>query len=214
MHLANTSSQEKIHYLCSYGNYHSADVLILCEVMPSFTHLGVVNLNYRRATPHQLCYSAIEVSTGQTINLLRYEPAASDDYSAAGFKGGKVFSSIADRGIGHFQYNGVDIYVIHAPASHNAIKAVSYAACSLNELHGINPWLLLGDMNVEPAQLASAGVGINLNDLILTQSEPTHTSGKILDYALCNFVQSAQIERLRASLRVASSDHYPIRISF
>jgi hypothetical protein len=83
---------------------------------------------------------------------------------------------------------------------------------------GATPWLVLGDLNVEPSGLAGIpNAAINMGNLILRPYEKTYLGpnrNKEFDYAICNFQAQATIRRVRATPRLHGSDHYPILIEF
>ncbi|GLV54046.1 hypothetical protein KDH_08950 [Dictyobacter sp. S3.2.2.5] len=149
-------------------------------------------------------------------------PEKTDTYKQAGFKGGNDFTNLADRALGFVgNVGGVDVFVLHAPSGGQkngpAAKAVSFLACSLNEEYGANPWLVVGDLNVEPFDLIQARVGINLVGLIKAPSDPTYIGrkkDKKYDYVLSNVTSGVFVDRIRSSPRGHGSDHYPIIVEY
>lgn len=189
----------------------SPDLTLLCEV--ATTSMYAQNLTYRKKNSAQLCYGCLDAD-GNTKILQQAVIEATDEYREAGYKGGSTFSKLVDRAVGWVPSANPavfpHVYVIHAPASNNAVKAMSFIACALNEEHGSAAlWLLVGDFNVEPDVLAEAPVGINMNDLIESSGRATHDGGKELDYCLSNF----PVTVARTTTKFPS-DHYAIRIDW
>jgi hypothetical protein len=197
------------------------DCALFCELTTTSTYPQYQNLTYRKENPHQLCYGALVPKGDGTLQDFIFPgifPAyATDAYKAAGFKGGNDFTQLSDRAIASMGQIGpakVNAYVFHAPGGAGQ-KAVAFAACSLNDHHKAKPWILLGDLNVEPSKLLASGVGINLGDLVRPTAEPTYLGkkrDKFYDYALSNF--PVKVARLRKDPRFHGSDHYPIVIEW
>lgn len=199
-----------------------ADLMFFSELTTSSVYPAPQNLTYRKTNDHQLCYGCLN-SAWNDVPLTRQIPTSTPDYRQGAFKGGNDFTELADRALGYYGTvnaygQNIHIYMIHAPAAKGSAKKVmAFLGCYLDSVHGANPWLLVGDFNVEPDELASAKVGIQLQDLILAPDEPTKIGkkrDKTYDYALCNFKTHATIKRVRTSARFHKSDHYPIAIEF
>lgn len=222
-HLSAGSDDDRKHAIGSTLKAWKADLMFFSELTPQSVWPPAQNLTYRRANSHQLCYGCLD-NTWTSQPLVRDTPTTTADYEAAtSFKGPRDFTELADRALAYFGTvnsggQQVHIYVLHAPAGKgSAKKAVAFAACYLNQHHGNTPWLMIGDLNVEPDDLASAPVGIQLGDLILAPSEPTkvgRTRDKTYDYVLCNFKDHAKIRTVRTSSRFHGSDHYPVCVEW
>ena len=189
------------------------DYLLLCEL--TSTHPNGQSHNSNPYTLRYACFNA----AGGNVPLQFVQPTSTDDYKQAQFKGGNDFSKLSPRGLAHIVIVDNDtniqlpIYAYHAPSSHNAIKAVSFVGCALNEEHDDDPWIVIGDFNVEPQKLATAPVGIRMDDLILAPDTATHRGGKTLDYALTN-IEDSSIYTVRRSMRLTGSDHNPVVVDF
>jgi hypothetical protein len=198
--------------------YWQADLYLFCELTTQCDIPEAQNMTYRAENAAQLCYGAMDVDL-DTVELTAFTPSPTGGYRRAGYKGGNRFAQLADRALAHAGHHfGVEVYVIHAPASNNAVKVMSFAASSLDELHGTDPWLLIGDFNVEPDKLGEAPVGIDVSDLIRRPGQGVYTHyspsgrGTVLDYALCNF--SADVRAMRLTRWQDYSDHSPILVEF
>lgn len=206
--LGGKSDKDRISVLHGLVDGEKADVNLYCELTQQCDAPSPINLNYRTKNKYQLCYGARNAKGDMPITIANIE--ITDDYALAKYKGGKAFKKITSRCVGSVGTQGdVEVFFFHAPASHNAIKAVSFAACSLNKRFGDEPWMLIGDLNVEPDELAKAKVGIDLSGLIKRSGRATHSKGKELDYALTN-ITALTVKRVDVVLETAGSDHYPI----
>ncbi len=213
-HLAEGSDADRAFAIATVVKATGAELSLFCEVMHNCGRPKAQNINYREKNAHQLCYGALDADGVTDVPLEAFDPAVTQDYKDAGFKGGSKFSNIVNRGVGMVKKkDGVHVYMIHAPADGDAKKAVSFVACALNETYQDKPWLLIGDLNVEPKELAACKVGIELVDLIKDPGEPTHENGKTLDYALSN-IGSVRVKALRKSSRLHGSDHGPILVMY
>jgi hypothetical protein len=213
---ANSNEERKKIIIDTALTRVSPDFALFCELLQTNAFPAPYNLTYRKESDRQLCYGCIG-SDGSSYNLDKFTPAATDEYKAAVFKGGNDFTELADRAVGLLgTVKGVDIYVIHAPASSNsAQKAMAFVACDLNKRYGNKPWLLVGDFNVEPEKLASSKTGIRLADLIVPPDWYTKigkTKNKKYDYVLTNWDKSKVSVRVIRSGRDNNSDHYPIYV--
>jgi hypothetical protein len=109
------------------------------------------------------------------------------------------------------------IYTMHAPPptpDHVAAPPTGritdnhvrqWVTAQINQItqrEGNNNWILLGDFNIEPAQLGNIP-GVR----IVHSNRTTHESGRTLDYAVTN-VQG--IEHVELLTMVSASDHYPV----
>lgn len=191
-------------------NTQRPNFLFLCELTSTHPN-GQIN----SSNPYALRYACLD-SAGHPVNLTFAKPIATDTWKEAQYKGGGNFDNLAPRGLAYIQITDtgtneqLHLYMLHGPASNNAVKVASYVGCYLNEHHGDDPWLLLGDLNVEPQKLANSPVGIDMSDLIVAPSIATHKGGKILDYALTNMPDEVEISTVRRSQRTTGSDHSPI----
>ena len=196
-----------------------ADFSFFGEVMESG---GGDAMNYRKSTGHQLGYTAYAGNNVQQLQV--YEPA-DQDMGASGFKGGSKFSGISDRKCAYKLCKGnagdIHVYIFHAPASSSGgAKAVAFLAVALNALHGGQPWVLIGDLNVEPEDLKKQcrALPIKIEDLIVEPPEATFvgkvgstSAPKKYDYALSNINRNAlNLRVLKRSPRLGQSDHLPI----
>ena len=193
------------------------DIWILGEVLANSTKFQAINYTYRKESPKQLCYAlGGPASAGVAVAkaAVAPSPAAIADYVLAGFKKGTTFTELTDRAPGHMHlgaaHGNVDLYFWHAPAGEAAAeKAVGLLLCTLNDFHGVNPWLLVGDINVRPERLGAQGFGIEVADLVIASGLPTKGL-KEYDYAFGNF--KAKVTRLRRTMRW--SDHMPIVVEY
>ena len=211
--------KEAIEYMTK--NRLAPDLALFCELLAGATDIPAQNVSYRKENPYQLCYGAMD-GAGNSVDLVRYAPDANDDYKAAGFSGGNNFKQLCDRAPAHVgKFAGVDLYVIHAPANHEAaLKVMSFLVAGLVKHHGANPWMVIGDLNVPPEVLQDSPVkpgGNDMGDYILESGARTHWSkrtDRTLDYAVCNFVDQAEIASIWVSPRRNPSDHIPIVVTW
>lgn len=190
------------------------EVSLLCELTTQCVDPLPLNYTYRAVTNGQLCYSVVAGTAAPNPPGIFTPGPATACYQQARFKGGDNFTRLTNRAPGLTVIAGVPVYFFHAPASKSrAKKAVSYLACFLNETHGNNPWILVGDLNIEPGDLEKAPVGINLADLIKEPDAPTFAVGlagaKKYDYALSN-IADLEVTVLNGS---GYSDHEPILVT-
>lgn len=192
---------------------YSPNYIFLCELTSTHAH-GQAN----SSNPYTLSYLCLN-SAGHPVHLTFADPEPTDAWRQAQYKGGTKFNNLAPRGLAYIDFEDPDthehffIYMIHGPASHNAIKVATFVACYLNDLHKDNPWIVVGDLNVEPEKLAAAPVGIDMRDLVVSANLPTHKGGKTLDYALSN-IEAVEIDVMRRSQRNSGSDHFPIIVGW
>jgi endonuclease/exonuclease/phosphatase family metal-dependent hydrolase len=205
--------QEALHQIRNWNGI--PDVYLFCELVSTCPRPLAQDLNYRRLTHAQLCYGAMNHNY-QDIQLTAVVPRLATSYKGSS-KGGNDFKLLADRALAQVgTYGGVDVYLIHAPASNKARKVMSFIACSMDEHHPGN-WLVVGDFNVEPDVLASAPVRIDVGSYIRRSGVATHRSAtpKELDYALSNMRASrVQVQAAHPSLWQQFSDHAPIQVEF
>lgn len=82
-------------------------------------------------------------------------------------------------------------------------------------------WMIAGDFNRSPTNLQTAlssEPGVDNNTLIIAPTEPTHRSGRILDYAILHNADQGQHQRSRVSASIMfnqfrsqiTSDHFPV----
>ncbi len=199
--------------LLANGVALGAHLGIFCELTTTAEDvLDPQNQSYRKANRFQLCYGLYNYVTKKNLKLEKVVPACTDEYREAGYKGGNDFKRLADRAlVSAGKWDGVSLYAIHAPASNNAVKVMSFIACHLNEFHGANPWVLIGDFNVTPEDLEKSKVAIDLSELMLIPPKGTHLKGKILDYVLTN---KDNIVIGVADLKKDLSDHAPIWVEW
>ncbi len=197
------------------------DLVILCELMQTCKYPTPINLTYRKENPHQLCYGVYDPATGKDYaGVKAYSPvdADVDDYKGAGFKGGTNFKQLTDRAAADIGvWNKIHLFAFHAPGG-AGLHSVSFLACDLNKIK--TPWMLIGDLNVEPDNLKKAKLGIVVSDLILDPGKVTHMNpatkkDNVYDYALTN-VQGVSIEVKSRFTRstLAISDHLPIIVAW
>lgn len=214
---AGTDAGRKAVLTSLAANWKKPDAHSYCELLTSCDWPPPQNMTYRKENDHQLCYGALK-QNGASFLLGKVTPEATDGYRDAGYKGGNDFTQLADRALAKVgKIGGAQVYVIHAPASNNAVKVMSFIAASLNATHGTDAWLVVGDFNVEPEVLAEQNPGIEINDLIRASGSNTHyskanNSWKELDYALANF--PVKVWAANPSGWYPHSDHSPILLQF
>lgn len=194
------------------------DFTLVCELTTACAFPPAQNLNYREENAAQLCYGAW-TREGYEVELTRMTPYVTTEYREAALKGGGRFENLASRALAYVGLaRDVHVFVFHAPASGNARKAVCHAACWLDEEYGRSgqKWLLVGDFNITPEELAATQVGIDLDDFIHPTGIDTHVARngtwRQLDYALSNV--DLEIEPVAYHLWQGLSDHAPIVIEF
>ncbi len=196
------------------------DLVILCELMRTCKFPTPVNLTYRKENPHQLCYGVYDPATGiDLVGVKAYSPvdADVDDYKDAGFKGGSNFKRLTDRAAADIgTWNGIRIFAFHAPGG-AGLRSVSFLGCDLNKIK--TPWMLIGDLNVEPDILGAAQVGIRLSDLIKDPGENTHKDPATLkenkyDYCLTNVKVDIEVKSRFTRSTLLISDHLPIIVAW
>lgn len=213
-----TPQERKDAFTYLYEKRVKPDLALFCELLPGGGFPKPNNLTYRRESIYQLCYGCLDENFAD-VPLASYTPDSTAEYQQAAFKGGNYFPNLVDRSVGYLgNHGGVEMYVFHAPAtSGSARRAMSFLACDLDLKHGLHPWLVIGDFNVEPDRLSLTDVGIELSCLVASPSEPTKISAKgdkTYDYVLCNFIDDVKVARIRCSPRTMGSDHYPILVEF
>ncbi|MFC5699992.1 hypothetical protein ACFPVX_01750 [Cohnella faecalis] len=223
--LGASTDAEVVTGITAIASAQQANAEGYCELTTACTAMTPHNITYRKETSHQLCYSArdyaqlpspIVYPIPTQLALTRIEPESTAAYEQAGYDGGKNFKNLCDRApayVGGGLIGGVNVFIFHAPAhADSAERAVAFIACYLQDYYTTNPapWLLIGDLNVEPKQLAGSKVGISLEDYIISSGQPTHKKGKELDYALTNYPNAIKLKRVHANKRFEYSDHIPI----
>ena len=164
------------------------DVQLYCELTTASEFPLQQNLTYRRQAVRQLCYAALDKEAD--ITLTRVTPTATAAYRNAGFAGGNNFTKLASRALAYVDvFDGVSVYLFHAPASNDRAQMVmSFIATALDE-HP-DPWLVLGDFNIEPAELKNVSArGIDIDPLIHNSGNATFARDakrKEYDYALAS----------------------------
>lgn len=197
-----------------------ADYIFLCELLQGATFPTPQNLTYRKENPYQLCYGCLDVNFADVV-LNTYTPASTVAYQNVGFKDGNNFANLVDRALGFtlIKYGAqfLHTFVFHAPAcKDSATKALFFLVCDLHEkLKGDIPWMVIGDLNVEPGDLVKLGLPFHLSDYIVAPAHPTKigkTRDKVYDYVLCNFKANVRVQTIVCSPRHLGSDHYPILV--
>lgn len=200
------------------GQWNLPDLLLFCELTALSKFPQALNLTYRRQTNRQLCYGVVKTADPQP-NPVKFLPVVTPAYRGAmynqqAFRGGGDFRRLVNRAPGWMNFDGIAIYFFHAPAHRDAAaRAVTFLVSSLVQTHGNNPWILVGDLNVEPETLREVE-NFNLGQFIREPNGPTYWTrggrGKILDYALSNFPLSVRVGQGGERL---FSDHAPILLT-
>lgn len=195
-----------------------ADVTLVCELSTKATFPPATNLTYRKQNAHQLCYAAWN-NAGAALPLTKVTPQSTPEYKSAKQKGGNSFSQLASRALAFAGLvDDVNLYTIHAPASHMAKKVMAFVGCYLDSHWGSNGlWLVVGDFNVTPEELIAVNTQIDLLSLIRRSKRFTHKSRKTntvkeLDYALANF--PCTVKRRPVDTWFDHSDHSPILVEW
>ncbi|XEC97421.1 hypothetical protein AB6A23_13190 [Paenibacillus tarimensis] len=215
------------------ANAQQADFEAYCELTQACVVMTPHNINYRKSNKAQICYGARQyanvalplpqpiiapIPTQLPVTRIAPDPAPTAWYTAANYTGGNNFRLLCNRAPADLGViDGMQVYVLHAPANANkAERCVAYLACHLQNIHGANPWLLIGDLNVEPAQLAASPVTIpnGLGHYIVRTGQRTHQRNRELDYALTNDPGNVHVRRVRANYRFVFSDHFAICASW
>lgn len=197
-----------------------------CELTQACQVMTPWNLTYRKKKSQQICYGARQYTAlpnpvvypiPTQMVMTRVVPLTTPAYQQANYPGGNDFTKLTARAPASYAMalNGVFVFVYHAPANAaKAERAVAFLACYLTAAYPANNWLLIGDLNVEPGQLANSGVGIPLAQMIVSTGEPTHQKYKELDYAISNNPNMFKIWRVKANQRYQLSDHRPICVAW
>ncbi len=184
------------------------DRVLLCELTTASATPQAQNITYRRRNAWQLCYGAFD-SNGNTIGLTRVNPPVGPGY-AGQFVGGNNFGNLVDRALAHAgPIGGFDVYVIHSPAyQFGATRAITFLTYALNHMYGANPWLVVGDFNVEPHNTSAYVQGHIVND------GATYIGGlpKVYDYALTNQPHLVDVNTIIPS--GPGSDHLAIQVDY
>ncbi len=185
------------------------DLILLCELTTASGTPQAQNITYRRQNPFQLCYGAVD-SGGGNIGLTRVNPPAGPGY-AGQFAGGNDFSDLVDRALAYVGFNNnYHIYVFHAPANQfEAKRAATFLTYALNAHHAGANWLVIGDQNIEPADLPPF-----VNNHAYQPDTATFISGmpKMYDYILTNNYAGFNLRTVVPG--GAGSDHLPIVLNF
>lgn len=189
-------------------NRQNADLAIFCELTQQAKLPRPVNYTYRRRNARQLCYGFKKRGRGRVVTK-PYTPVAADWYKQAGYKGGNDFTHLTSRAPGVTMVGETTVYFFHAPASNNAVKCTAFLTCALNEQHRDKPWVLIGDLNVEPDKLRRDLQAAGLDGLVIEPDRATHRSGKKFDYVVSN-VPGLAVTVVDGG---GFSDHDPITIT-
>lgn len=210
---ATTDDARRLDLDASLGTFYPYDVVILCELTTRCEWPPSLHWNYRRRNTYQLCYGVVE-GTGQVEGEPgQYDPALTPCYMSANYIGGNNFRLLVSRTPGLMRMVGspVPVYFFHAPSGGGGGRALAYLACDLNARHGANPWLLIGDFNIDPVALAAQPTGVPLGPFITAPAVATHQSGSKLDYVLSNNIPGLTLQVGNGNF---ASDHQPILVSF
>jgi endonuclease/exonuclease/phosphatase family metal-dependent hydrolase len=214
--LGASTDQARQQVLNHMMTYWQADLYVLCELTTTSVAPPAQNLTYRAQNASQLCYGAWD-SNGQ-VNLMSITPIATPAYKSAHYKGGNDFTKLADRAVALAGNVGhVAVHAIHAPAGRSSgLKAMAFIAAHMDAAYQGNAWLVFGDFNCLPADLARAPLSIDVGDLVRSSGKTTHVSPKgsesELDFVLCNF--PAKVKALRYMRWGLYSDHSPIMVEY
>ncbi|MGJ4747999.1 hypothetical protein ACQV5M_16695 [Leptospira sp. SA-E8] len=207
---------------------HRPDVAAFCELTSKNVYPKPINYSHRQNKDQQLCYGVLDYSTDPPTDLKadkieEYLPQSTDNFEKAGFKGGNNFHAHSPlRGVACLKdLGGLDIFVFHAPGG-DGLASVLFLLCSLHVTYR-KPWLLVGDLNVEPKEITELvqkyyAIDIPIDDLIVNPGQPTRFNWKTgkhkeYDYAFTNMKKRTEfrIGALRQTRLMAEySDHVPI----
>lgn len=199
------SKEDRVEAIMGTLEMLEVDLIFGCEILQNSDDPPPLHYVYRRVNKYQLCYTTIPGRL-DVPDVEKFTPYTTEEYKKYVFKGGNDFTSLCNRAPGHMTLpDRTEVIFFHGPASNDAIKTTLFLTHSLIKLWGMEPsgyrrpWILLGDLNVEPHELENVidevwqrdkQYGKKLKKLIVDPGTYTHCSpsGKYstLDYALTN----------------------------
>ncbi|MGJ4748000.1 hypothetical protein ACQV5M_16700 [Leptospira sp. SA-E8] len=210
--------------LIEIARRYRSDFNIFCELTPQCPYPKAINYAHVRNKDDQLCFGFMGSDLSDQAGLAEeYVPVITDEFRDAHFKGGANFRAFSSRGVVRLKnFGGLDVLAFHAPGG-NGLKAVSYVIASLNETYGRKPWLLVGDLNVEPKVLKESKISLQIADWIKPPDDITYRNkgsngfwtGKEYDYAVANIAAPVTVTvtpDTRAMEKL--SDHLPIIVEW
>lgn len=228
------------------------EIFVLCEITSSTTissgassdlaidKIGTIKKRLKKTASAQLGYAVVTkegTDYGITASLVDI-PDYADVYNFATYKkAGGNFKSVSVRGVLEFSHllDGVDLYFYHANASDKAPYLVAWVAEVLRQRteNKTYPFVLIGDLNCEPAQLANQlryydsnllkGLGYS-DKFSLKYDGVTHharyDASKVYDYAITGKLTAVTVTSWDTLVfsaerdRSDHPDHFPILIDF